>query len=335
MTRTHGGRAATIGDVARRAGVSRATVSRVLNGRATVDRSLVDRVEAAIAELDYRPSETARNLSLGRTNTIALLVPDLGNPMFQAILHGATLRAAEDGFQVLVGDTQERPELERRAALDARRRCDALLLCAPRMSDDDLAAVLAQAQPVALINRTVKDAVPQLAMDYRHAIGLVADHLAGLGHRRLLYLGGPLSSASNRLRLEGIADAERRHPGLVVERREVGASLDAGWEVADAVLRSDATAVIAFNDLVAIGLLSRLDELGVPVPGRLSVVGVDDIPFARYSRPRLTTVSVPQDSLGEMAWAQLKDAMAGQPAGEPAWIQGTLIERQSTGPAPA
>jgi LacI family transcriptional regulator len=335
MTPTLGGRSATIGDVAKAAGVSRATVSRVLNGRATVDRSLVERVEAAIAELDYRPSETARNLSLGRTNTIALLVPDLGNPMFQAILHGATLGAAEDGFQVLVGDSQERPDAERRAALDARRRCDALLLCAPRMSDEDLSAVLAQAGPLALINRPVPDPVPQLALDYRHAIGLVADHLAGLGHRRLVYLGGPLESASNRLRLKGISDAEKRHPGLVVERREVGASLDAGWEVAETVLAGDATAVIAFNDLVAIGLLSRLDELGVPVPGRLSVVGADDIPFARYSRPRLTTVSVPQDSLGALAWAQLRDAMAGHPPGDPVWVQGTLIERQSTGPAPA
>src|SRR5687768_13245084 len=91
MPRTQPGRPATIGDVATAAGVSRATVSRVLNGRATVDGALVERVESAIAQLGYRPSETARNLSLGRTNTIALLVPDLGNPMFQAILHGLTL----------------------------------------------------------------------------------------------------------------------------------------------------------------------------------------------------------------------------------------------------
>jgi LacI family transcriptional regulator len=92
--------------------------------------------------------------------------------------------------------------------------------------------------------------------------------------------------------------------------------------------------VIAFNDLVALGLLARLTDLGVAVPRELSVVGVDDIPFARYSRPRLTTVSVPQGSLGAYAWTQLKDAMAGSPAGAPVWLQGTLIERESTGPAP-
>lgn len=335
MPRTPTGRSTTIGDVAHAAGVSRATVSRVLNGRATVDPVLVARVESAIAQLAYRPSETARNLSLGRTNTIAVVVPDLGNPMFQAILHGVTLGAAEDGFQVLVGDTQERAEVERRVALDARRRCDALLLCAPRMADDDLVAVLADAAPIALINRTVDAPVHQLALDYRHTIRLVAGHLAGLGHRRVIYLGGPPSSASNRLRLDGIDDARRLHPQLRVEQLEVGTSLDDGAHVAEAVLATDATAVIAFNDLVAIGLLSRLDDLGVRVPERLSVVGVDDIPFARYSRPHLTTVSVPQGSLGALAWAQLKDAMAGASPGAPVWVQGTLVERASTGPAPA
>src|SRR5688572_5555567 len=99
MTRSTGMRPPTIGDVADAAGVSRATVSRVLNGRSTVDRGIAARVEAAIAALEFRPSETARNLSLGRTNTVAVVVPDLGNPMFQAILHGATRAAANDGYQ--------------------------------------------------------------------------------------------------------------------------------------------------------------------------------------------------------------------------------------------
>lgn len=330
------GERSTIGDVARAAGVSRATVSRVVNGRASVDRALAQRVEAAIVALDFRPSETARNLSLGRTNTVAVVVPDLGNPMFQAILRGATRAAAHDGFQILVADTQEVPEAEQRAAIDARRRCDALLLCAPRMSDDLLAEVIPQVRPVALVNRPVADpTVPQVAMDYRHAIALVADHLGALGHRRIIYLGGPATSASNQLRLRGIADAETRHPGMSIARREVGSSLDAGWDITAEVLESGATAVIAFNDLVAIGLLSRLDDLGVPVPAAISVVGVDDIPFARFSRPHLTTVSVPQHELGAFAWEKLRAVLEGRGAGEPVWIRGTLIERHSTGPAAA
>lgn len=331
-----GGARSTIGDVARVAGVSRATVSRVLNGRSTVDPALVERVESAVSALDFRPSETARNLSLGRTNTVAVVVPDLGNPMFQAILRGATRGAAEDGFQVLVADTQEVPEVEQRAAMDARRRCDALLLCAPRMADEPLADVLRLARPVALVNRPVAGAaVPQVSMDYRHAIGLVADHLATLGHQRLLYLGGPTASASNNLRLTGIQDAEARHPGMSIARRMVGSSLDDGWAIAPEVLDSGATAVIAFNDLVAIGLLSRLDDMGVAVPASISVVGVDDIPFARFSRPHLTTVSVPQDELGALAWAQLRGILEGREPGEPVWVQGTLAERHSTGPVAA
>jgi LacI family transcriptional regulator len=326
-------RRSTIGDVARAAEVSRTTVSRVLNGRSTVDADLVGRVERAMLALDYRPSETARNLSLGRTNTVAVVVPDLGNPMFQAILRGVTRAAAIDGYQVLVADTQERPDGERRAAIDARRRCDALLLCAPRMPTADLDDVLRAAHPVVLVNRTTAAAgVPQIAMDYQHAILLLADHLIELGHRRILYLGGPATSASNELRLRGIADAERRYPDVEFERREVGSSLDAGADVAEDALRSDVTAVIAFNDLVAIGLLSRLDELGIAVPERLSVVGVDDIPFARFSRPNLTTVSVPQDTLGTLAWRRLHAALGGTTAEPVTWVRGELIERHSTGP---
>jgi LacI family transcriptional regulator len=336
MSNRMGTRPPTIGDVAESAGVSRATVSRVLNGRATVDRAIVARVEEAIAALDYRPSETARNLSLGRTNTVAVIVPDLGNPMFQAILRGATRGAANDGYQILVADTQEHPEAEKRAAIDARRRCDALLLCAPRMDDDSLAEVLRQTWPVAIVNRPVADAaIPQVAMDYRHAIGLVTDHLAGLGHRRILYLGGPIASASNSLRLSGLDDAEARHPAITIERRTVGSSLDDGWDVAPDMIATGATAVIAFNDLVAIGLLSRLPELGVAVPRDISVVGVDDIPFARFSRPQLTTVSVPQDELGTLAWEKLHGALIGALPGDPLWVQGTLFERHSTGASAA
>jgi len=326
----------TIADVASTAGVSRATVSRVVNGLATVDPAIAERVRAAIDHLEYRPSETARNLSLGRTQTVAVVVPDLGNPMFQAILRGVTRAAAEDGYRVLVGDTQELPGAERDAAIEARRRCDALVLCAPRMDDDRLAHVLTAAAPLALVNRTVDDpSVPQVAMDFAQTIGLIADHLVELGHRRLLYLGGPATSASNRLRIAGLDAAQERHPQLTIERRTVGSSLDAGWDAADAALSSGATAVVAFNDLIALGLLSRLHELGIDVPGRLSVVGVDDIPYARFSNPPLTTVSVPQEALGVETWRRLHRRMSGAATEGPLWLEGVLHVRDSTGPAPA
>jgi LacI family transcriptional regulator len=169
-------------------------------------------------------------------------------------------------------------------------------------------------------------------MDYAQATGLIIDHHVGLGHRHLAYLGGPVASASNRLRVAGLDEAERRHPELRIDRQTVGSSLDSGWSSAESVLDSGATAVVAFNDLVALGLMSRLRELDVPVPGRLSVVGVDDIPYARFSDPALTTVSVPQEALGVEAWRRLHRAMSGDGVEGPLWLEGTLHLRESTGP---
>lgn len=335
MASSESSRPVTIDDVAAAAQVSRATVSRVMNGLASVDPAIADRVRAAVERLNYRPSETARSLSLGRTNTVAIVVPDLANPMFQAILRGVTRAAAADGFRVLVGDTQETPGAEKDAAIEARRRCDALVLCAPRMDDADLSAVLAAASPVALVNRVTDAAnVPQVAMHYEQAVGLMVDHLVELGHRKLLYLGGPVASASNRLRVAGLDAAEQRYPDLRLERRTVGSSLDDGWASAEAVLASGATGVVAYNDLIALGLLSRMRELGVAVPERLSVVGVDDIPFARFSTPALTTVHVPQEQLGVQTWQQLHRVMTGAESSGASWLEGRLEVRASTGPAP-
>lgn len=336
MTATPPPKPATIGDVAATAGVSRATVSRVMNGRSTVDPVIADRVRDVATRLNYRPSETARNLSLGRTHTVAVVVPDLGNPMFQAILRGVTRAAAEDGYRVLVGDTQESVSTERDAAIEARRRCDALVLCAPRMDDDRLAEVLAASSPVVLVNRIVSDAdIPQVATDYGQSVDLIIDHLVGLGHRHLIYLGGPIASASNRLRVAALDRAEVRHAALRIDRHTVGTGLDDGWSSAETVLDSGATAAVAYNDLIALGLLSRLRELEVSVPGRISVVGVDDIPYSRFSEPSLTTVSIPQDDLGIAAWRRLHLAIEGGRAAGPLWLEGKLQARGSSGPPPA
>lgn len=331
--------AVTIGDVAAAAGVSRATVSRVLNGLATVDREIVARVEQTIAELGYRPSVTARNLSLGRTNTVGVVVPDLGNPMFQAILSGVTRAAGRDGKRILVADTGEQAGAEREVALEMRRATDALVLCAPRMPDPELSEVLAQSSPVVIVNRAVADStVSQIALDYADATAQVIDRLATLGHRRVLYLGGPIASASNRLRVRAIADAATRHPEVSIEQMTVGPSLGDGTDAVEAALASGASAVMAYNDLVAIGLISGLRERGVDVPGRISVVGMDDIPFARFAYPTLTSVALPQDQLGELAWQALRAALDPTlppfEAGGTVWLRGQLQERDSTGPAP-
>ncbi|MFD2797568.1 DUF6807 family protein [Promicromonospora vindobonensis] len=326
---------ATIGDVATAAGVSRATVSRVMNGRSTVDATIAERVREAAAGLSYRPSNAARSLALGRTQTVALVVPDLGNPVFQQILRGVMDGAAEDGYRVLVADTVEDDQQEGAIALEARMRCDALVLVSPRIGDAELSALIADVEPVVLVNRETGGAAPSLVVDYEDAALQVVEHLVSLGHRRMVYLGGPVRSASDELRRAGLATARKRHADLEILDLPAGPDIQAGHAAAPAVLATRATAAVAFNDLVAFGLLAGLNEAGVAVPADISVAGFDDIELSRYATPALTTVAVPQAELGRHAWRELHAVIDddAHPASS-ARFTPSLEVRGSTGPVP-
>ncbi|MFC7026141.1 DUF6807 family protein [Promicromonospora thailandica] len=326
---------ATIGDVAAAAGVSRATVSRVMNGRSTVDAAIAERVRDVAAELSYRPSNAARSLALGRTQTVALVVPDLGNPVFQQILRGVMAGAAEDGYRVLVADTVEDDQQEGAIALEARLRCDALVLVSPRIGDAELSALVADVEPVVLVNRDAGGAAPSLVVDYEDAALQVVEHLVALGHRRIVYLGGPVRSASDELRRAGLARARAQHPDLEILDLPAGPDIQAGHAAAPAVLATRATAAVAFNDLVAFGLLAGLNEAGVAVPADISVAGFDDIELSRYATPALTTVAVPQAELGRHAWRELHAVIDddAHPA-RSARFTPSLEVRGSTGPVP-
>ncbi|WP_371406843.1 PmoA family protein [Kribbella sp. NBC_00662] len=324
----------TIADVARLAEVSRATVSRVMNGRLTVAPEIVVRVRAAAERLNYRPSDLARSLSLGRTNMVALVVPDLGNPLFQQILRGITNASAASGYRVLVAETDEDPTAEAEIAIEARRRCDALIMVSPRMDEERLLELLPQVQPVILVNRQGPEEVSSVVVDYGRAVRIVVDHLVGLGHRRLAFLAGPAASASNTLRLRALEVAEREIPGLELVRFECGRSIEDGYAAVERVLESHVTAVVAFNDLVAFGLLARLNEVGVAVPTDLSVTGMDDIGLARFAVPSLTTVRVPQKDLGELAWRRLHASIAAPNGDADDVPELRLAVRASTGLVP-
>ncbi|MGW7682249.1 DUF6807 family protein [Kribbella sp. NPDC054772] len=324
----------TIADVARAAEVSRATVSRVMNGRLSVAPEIVARVRAAADRLNYRPSDLARSLSLGRTNMVALVVPDLGNPLFQQILRGITNASAAAGYQVLVAETDEDPAAEAAIAIEARRRCDALIMVSPRLDEERLRELLPQVQPVILVNRQGPRDVSSVVVDYGRAVRIVVDHLVGLGHRRLAFLSGPAASASNALRLQALEIAEREIPGLDLVRLECGRSIEDGYAAVEPVLDSHATAVVAFNDLVAFGLLARLNEVGVAVPADLSVTGMDDIGLARFAVPSLTTVRVPQKDLGELAWQRLHASIEAPSDAADDVPELRLAVRASTGPVP-
>ena len=324
-----------IADVAIKAGVSHATVSRVMNGNFTVDPDIAARVRAAAAELKYQPNPVGRSLALGKTDTIGIVVPDLANPTFQAILRGLSRAAAQDGYRVLIADSFEVSSEEAILAGEARRRCDGLVLCAPRMSDAELEEIAPSLHPLVLVNRTTATAgVPSLVVDYGQGVQDLAGHLFGLGHTRLAFLSGPAGSASNALRLQGLEAFKVAHPQVEVRMLDGGSDFDTGHGAVDAVLDSGATGILAFNDLVAMGLLSGLHERGVNVPEDISVTGFDDIPFARYTTPTLTTAAVPITELGEQAWQQLRALIRKENSDTPGGrYQPRLEVRASSGPA--
>ena len=324
---------ARINDVARHAGVSLSTVSRVMNDNPTVDPALAERVRAAAAELGYTASPLARSLVLGRTQTVAVVVPDLGNPTFQAVLRGLSRAAAADGYHVLIADSAEQVQEERLLAVETRRRTDGLILCAPRMPDDDLASLLPQVEPVVLVNRALDEA-PAVSADYGSALRGLAEHLHKLGHRRIVYLAGVARSASNAARVAALDDFRAAHPDVSLTQLASGVDFDSGAAAADAVIATGATGVLAFNDLVAMGLLSALADRGVHVPDDVSITGFDDIPFAQYTSPPLTTASVPAAELGALAWQAMNASLSGQDAAAPVRLAPEVVLRGSSGPAP-
>lgn len=330
-------RAITIADVAAKAGVSQASVSRVLNGKQSVDPGIVRSVQSAIAALGYSPSVAARSLVHGRNDTIAMVVPDLENPLFQGILKGLSRAAASDGYRVLVADTAERVDDEEATALEARQRCDALVLCAPRMPEPQLRRLVGRVSPVVVVNRPLPDAaVPIVGVDYVRGIRDLVDHLRELGHRRIAYVSGPATSASNAERLRGVDEAIAAHPDVRIDVVPGGSRLDDGYAAAESVVEAHiggATAAVAFNDLVALGLLQRLGELGIDVPGELSLAGFDDVPMASFATPPLTSMSVPRTEIGAQVWARLRTLIAGGPIEHSVLYRPRLEARGSTGPA--
>lgn len=309
MARGRGG--PTITEVARAAGVSRATVSRVLNDHPSVDPGMGARVREAAQRLQYRPNIIARNLSTGRTHTIALIIPDLGNPMYQSLLRGISRAAEADRYSVLVAEAGS-PETEATLARDARRQCDAIMLVSPRMDDLALEEVIDQADPVVVLNRRpLNPRTGVVAIDYASGMRQLVEHLRGFGHRDLVYIAGPPRSAAHRERLTALHSLTEADPSLTLRVLPGGATMEAGHQAAEGVLASGATAALAFNDLVAFGLQSRLNEFGVNVPGDISVVGFDGIDLSRFAVPRLTTVGQEQLDAGAVAWALLRDRLDG------------------------
>jgi LacI family transcriptional regulator len=324
--------AVTIKDVARDAGVSPSTVCRALSSPELVKVETRERVRRAASALGYSPNRAARGLITGKTGNLGLIVPDLANPFFPGVVKGIQARARELDYAVFVADTDEVPVAEAELVRALAKQVDGIVLCSPRMSEAALRP-LAEQTPTVLLNRRVSR-IPSVTFDNLDGMRQAVAHLTALGHRRVAYVGGPRSSWSNRERLRGLRTAAAATRLELVEVGNVLPQFNGGIAAADLVLAADVTAVVAYNDLVALGLLSRFRARDVDVPGQISVIGIDDIAMSAMVHPSLTTVSSPVEQSGRAGVDLLLDLMENPDRAATARreLDTHLMVRGSTGP---
>jgi len=320
----------TLHDVAREAGVAVSTVSRALTQPDRISPATRARVQEVARRLGYRPNRIARAVVSGRTQMLAVLVPDITNPHHFGLIRGAEERARAADRTLVLGDTRGDPGLEADHLDRLGSVVDGIVLASSRLPDADLLE-LARRRPVVLHNRELPG-LPGVVTDFDDGIRQTLAHLVALGHRRVAYLSGPRRSWSEGRRWAALT-AGATQAGVTVQRLGPFApTLDGGRAAADAGLASGATALVGYNDLLAIGVLRRLEECGVPVPEAVSVTGFDDIFGADFCHPPLTTVTAPTEEAGRALVDVLLDDRSPDP--ERIVLPVRLQVRQSTGPAP-
>jgi LacI family transcriptional regulator, galactose operon repressor len=323
-------RPVTLHDVAREAGVAVSTVSRALSDPERVNVRTREHVQAVARDLGYRPNRLAQALHAGRTRMLAVLVPDITNPHNFGLVRGAEAQARAAGSTLIIADTQGGPEMETAHLDRLASSVDGFVLAASRLSDAELQA-LSERSPVVLFNRRV-EGLASLATDSADGSRQIVEHLVALGHRVVAYLAGPGGAWSDTERWRALSEHAESAGIRIVRCGPFAPTLDGGPAAADVGLATGATALVAFNDLLAIGVLRRLAERGVAVPAQVSVVGYDDIFGADFCSPPLTTVAGPVDDAGRMLVDVLR--AAGDPPPE-ITLPTHLRIRESTGPAPA
>ena len=336
---------ANIYDVAKRAGVSTATVSRVFSQPDVVAPSTRRKVLVASNHLRFTPNIASKLFRTQRTAKILVTVPDISNPFFSLILQGIEDAAQREGYSVLLGDTQHDAKREERyAQMLKRREADGLIFLGhrlPREAAEFIAAVAPQCAPV--VNGcefSPSLGVPSVHIDNSRAAYEAMDHLYGLGHRRIGLVTGPLASPLSRDRLSGAtgrAKQQKATGNFTVMHGDF--SIESGAAAAERLLarRERPTAIFCFNDEMAMGVLEVARRVRVHVPEQLSVIGFDDIRFAKYTTPSLTTIAQPMRQIGEGSVRLLLRILTnghGVEVPESITLPHTLVVRASTAPPP-
>ncbi len=334
-----GGANITIKDVARRANVSVATVSRALNGHHYVAEAVRRRVLSIATELRYSPHHAARSLSSRRTHTIGVVLPDLYGEFFSELMRGIDHVAREHGLHLLVSSYHGHPEEQGTALRAMRGRVDGLLVMSPYVGNaDSLSDNLSPSLPAVLINTHLPDAgFCALSIDNYGGARTMTRHLIDSGYRRIAFVAGPDNNFDAHERLRGYRDELAAHlpdarPWVLEGDFDEASGHQAGMQLLQSSPRPDA--VFAANDMMALGCLFAFNKAGVTVPDDVALAGFDDIPLSRYVHPALTTMRVNIADLGGRAMSALSEAIAGNStASGQSSLQPELIVRASCGTA--
>jgi DNA-binding LacI/PurR family transcriptional regulator len=328
-------RPVTIYDVAQAAGVSASTVSRAFSRPGRVRFETAEHIRSIAAELGYRATSVRRDLPPGgrRSRTIALVVSDIGNPVYLDIIRGAEEEASRSGYTMLLANTRESGQREAKALDRCLDMVDGVVLTSSRMSDAAIRGIAKQ-KPLVVANRSVPG-VASVITDNDQGVRRALEHLMGLGHRHIAYLGGPEASWVHGVRWTAMKRVAEEGPVRLyhVEPREP--TVDGGRAVLQDVLATRATAVFGYNDQLALGLMLEAQAVGLAVPGDLSVVGFDNSLHASLVTPGLTSVAAPLHALGTSAVRHVLSMAGGAVARRQlaTRLPTRLVVRGSTGPA--
>jgi LacI family transcriptional regulator, repressor for deo operon, udp, cdd, tsx, nupC, and nupG len=324
----------TITDVAHECGVAASTVSRALSHPGRVNSHTAERIRQIADQMGYRPNPIARALPSGRTLTLALLVPDVTNPFFSEMVRGAERQAVAAGYTLVLADTDESAEVEAVHLDRLARMVDGLVVGTPRLPDETIIG-FAGRYPIVLVNRVVPG-VAHVVIDTPGGMSQACEHFASLGHRSVAYLAGPRASWADRSRWRALQTAGRRLGLTMTRLGPFAPTVAGGAAAAEAVVVSGASAVVAFNDLLAIGTIRRLTTRGIGVPRDISVLGCDDIFGADFCHPPLTTLAAPIQDAGRAAVDLLLRVLAGSDRASlgRAVFPTHLVVRESTGRPP-
>jgi LacI family transcriptional regulator len=323
--------------VARRAKVSTATVSRVLNNAALVKSSTRARVIKAIEELKYHPNLHARSLAGGKSKTIGVIVSNMENPFFFDIYKTIEADAHANGYEVVMANTDYRSEqLVTSVRLMIGRRVTGLAAIVSEMAPELIEELNDSRTPVVFYDVGIpRYNITNIRVDYRRGIEKVVDYLHSLGHRRLGFVGhhailGPINE-----RMKAVMDAVARIPSLEVRTAADADTLEGGRLATRALLATgfDPTAIICVNDITAVGALRELRERGLRVPQDVSVTGFDNVKLSEFCHPALTTVHIPRDRVGHIIAGWLMQKPGATETISEVVIDPEFVLRDSTGPA--